>query len=57
MEDEHGRAQVSARGNSQDEAIGHARQTFDHRRIWTPEERKTLGRASEAISNGLGHKL
>lgn len=53
MEDENGRAQVSARGDTEAEALAGARATFESRRIWTPEDRRSVGRANEALRKGL----
>jgi len=53
MEDEHGRSQVSARGDTAAEAEADARKTFGNRRIWTPEEREAMARTNRALRRGL----
>ena len=50
MEDEHGRSQVSAYGDTLGEALADARSTFANRRRFTPKERAALARSQAELN-------
>lgn len=53
LEDERGRSSVNARGDDEDQAVAHARQTFADRRHLTEEEKASM----RAINQHLGETL